>query len=261
MKIIVCVKVIGGELNPFDECALEEALRIPGAEVTMLSMCPPTAKEKLLTLTRLGAKKAILLCDPVFAGSDTLATAYILSEQIKRMEYDLILCGRQTTDGDTAQVGPQVAEKLDLPQITYAEELVDINDTEITIKRRLERGSEVVVCPLPALITVNSSAKECRPRNAKRVMKYKRALATSEMANVDAQWNAFIEERPYLHIVEFAAADVNPDPEQLGLSGSPTKVKKIENVVFQAKEAKALTAEDKDIEALMQELIASHTLG
>ena len=125
----------------------------------------------------------------------------------------------------------------------------------------MERGSEVVVSPLPALITVNSSAKECRPRNAKRVMKYKRALATSEMANVDAQWNAFIEERPYLHIVEFAAADVNPDPEQLGLSGSPTKVKKIENVVFQAKEAKALTAEDKDIEALMQELIASHTLG
>ena len=118
-----------------------------------------------------------------------------------------------------------------------------------------------MVCPLPALITVNSSAKECRPRNAKRVMKYKRALATSEMANVDAQWNAFIEERPYLHIVEFAAADVNPDPEQLGLSGSPTKVKKIENVVFQAKEAKSLTAEDKDIEALMQELIASHTLG
>ena len=145
--------------------------------------------------------------------------------------------------------------------MTYAEELIDICDTEITIKRRLERGSEVVVSPLPAVITVNASAKECRPRNAKRVMKYKYALATSELAVATEDRKAFIEERPYLHIIEFAAADVNPDPEQLGLSGSPTKVKKIENVVFQAKEAKKLTADDKDIESLMQELIASHTLG
>ena len=115
--------------------------------------------------------------------------------------------------------------------------------------------------PLPAVITVNSSAKECRPRNAKRVMKYKYALATSELATADEQRKSFIAERDYLHIVEFGAADVNPDPEQLGLAGSPTKVKKIENVVLQAKESKSLTADDKDIEALMQELIASHTLG
>jgi electron transfer flavoprotein beta subunit len=171
------------------------------------------------------------------------------------------VAGRQAIDGDTAQVGPQVAEKLGLPQVTYAEELVAINDTEITIKRRLEHGSEVVVAPLPALITVNSSAKECRPRNAKRVMKFKYALATSEMAAAEDNTKALIEERPYLHIVEFAAADVNPDPEQLGLSGSPTKVKKIENVVFQSKEAKCLTASDEDIASLMVELIASHTLG
>ena len=118
-----------------------------------------------------------------------------------------------------------------------------------------------MVTPLPAVITVNSSAKECRPRNAKRVMKYKYALATSELATASDKAKSFIEERPYLHIVEFAAADVNPDASQLGLSGSPTKVKKIENVVLQAKESKTLTAEDKDIEALMQELIASHTLG
>ena len=154
-----------------------------------------------------------------------------------------------------------MAEKLNLPQVTYAEELVDINDSEVTIKRRLERGAEVVVSPLPAVITVNGSAKECRPRNAKRVMKFKYSLATSEMATADEARKAFIEERPYLHIVELSAADVNPDAEQLGLSGSPTKVKKIENVVFQAKEAKKLTAEDADIEALMVELIAGHTLG
>jgi electron transfer flavoprotein beta subunit len=171
------------------------------------------------------------------------------------------VAGRQAIDGDTAQVGPQVAEKLNLPQVTYAEELIDIKDGEVTIKRRLERGSETAGAPLPAVITVNSSAKECRPRNAKRVMKFKYALATSEMAAAEDKTKAFIEERPYLHIVEFSAQDVNPDPEQLGMSGSPTKVKKIENVVFQAKEAKSLTAEDKDIEALMQELIASHTLG
>ena len=158
-------------------------------------------------------------------------------------------------------MGPQVAEKLDLPQVTYAEELIAIDDKEITIKRRLERGSEVVVSPLPAVITVNASAKECRPRNAKRVMKFKYALATSELATADDKLKAFIDERSYLHIVEFAAADVDPDPAQLGLSGSPTKVKKIEKVVFQAKEAKTLTSDDKDIEALMQELIASHTLG
>jgi electron transfer flavoprotein beta subunit len=208
-----------------------------------------------------GADGGYLLSGKEFAGSDTLATSYALSLALRKIEPDIVVAGRQAIDGDTAQVGPQVAEKLALPQITYAEELVDINDTEITIKRRLERGSETVVSPLPALITVNSSAKECRPRNAKRVMKFKYALATSELAAADDNRKAFIEERPYLHIVELAAADVNPDPEQLGLSGSPTKVKKIENVVFQAKEAKSLTADDKDIEALMQELIASHTLG
>ena len=251
--------------NPEDLNALEMALeikeRVAGSEVYVLTMGPQRASDVIREAMFRGADGGYLLSGKEFAGSDTLATSYALSLALRKIEPDIIVAGRQAIDGDTAQVGPQVAEKLDLPQITYAEELVDINDTEITIKRRLERGSEVVVSPLPALITVYSSAKEFRPRNAKRVMKYKRALATSEMANVDAQWNAFIEERPYLHIVEFAAADVNPDPEQLGLSGSPTKVKKIENVVFQAKEAKALTAEDKDIEALMQELIASHTLG
>ena len=247
--------------NPEDLNALEMALqmkeRIAGSEVYVLTMGPQRASDVIREAMFRGADGGYLLSGKEFAGSDTLATSYALSLALRKIQPDIVVAGRQAIDGDTAQVGPQVAQKLDLPQVTYAEELVDINDTEITIKRRLERGSEVVVCPLP----VNSSAKECRPRNAKRVMKYKRALATSEMANVDAQWNAFIKERPYLHIVEFSAADVNPDPEQLGLSGSPTKVKKIENVVFQAKEAKALTAEDADIEALMQELIASHTLG
>ena len=251
--------------NPEDLNALEMALqmkdRIGNATVHVLTMGPQRAADIIREAMFRGADGGYLLSGKEFAGSDTLATSYALSCALRKINPDIIVAGRQAIDGDTAQVGPQVAEKLDLPQVTYAEELLDINDTEITIKRRLERGSEVVIAPLPAVITVNSSAKECRPRNAKRVMKFKYALATSELAAADERAKSFIAERDYLHIVEFSAADVNPDPSQLGLSGSPTKVKKIENVVFQAKEAKALTADDADIEALMQELIASHTLG
>lgn len=249
--------------NPEDLNALEMALqmkeRIKNATVEVLTMGPQRAADIIREAMFRGADGGYLLSGREFAGSDTLATSYALSCALRKINPDIIVAGRQAIDGDTAQVGPQVAEKLSLPQVTYAEELVDINDTEITIKRRLERGSEVVVSPLPALITVNSSAKECRPRNAKRVMKFKYALATSELHAVEDK--AFIDERPYLHIVEFGAADVNPDAEQLGLSGSPTKVKKIENVVFQAKEAKTLTADDADINSLMVELIAGHTLG
>ena len=251
--------------NPEDLNALEMALQMKEREedatVEVLTMGPQRAADIIREAMFRGADGGYLLSGREFAGSDTLATSYALSCALRKINPDIIVAGRQAIDGDTAQVGPQVAEKLGLPQVTYAEELVAINDTEITIKRRLEHGSEVVVAPLPALITVNSSAKECRPRNAKRVMKFKYALATSEMALSEDKTKAFIEERPYLHIVEFAAADVNPDPEQLGLSGSPTKVKKIENVVFQAKEAKTLTADDADINSLMIELIASHTLG
>ena len=159
-------------------------------------------------------------------------------------------------------MGPQVAEKLGLPQVTYAEEILEVREGALVIKRRLEHGTEVVECPIPAVVTVNASAAECRPRNAKRVMKYKGALAGSEIAAAPespAAQRAAAKE--YLRIMEWAAADVDPDPAQLGLQGSPTKVKRIENVVFAAKEAKKLTAADNDINELMVELIASHTLG
>jgi electron transfer flavoprotein beta subunit len=251
--------------NPEDLNALEMALqikdRVGNATVHVLTMGPQRAADIIRESMFRGADGGYLLSGREFAGSDTLATSYALSCALRKINPDIIVAGRQAIDGDTAQVGPQVAEKLNLPQVTYAEELVDVKDGEITIKRRLERGTEVVVSPLPAVITVNSSAKECRPRNAKRVMKFKYALATSEIAEATEECKAFIAERDYLQIVEFSAQDVNPDSEQLGLAGSPTKVKKIENVVFQAKEAKTLTAADADIEALMQELIASHTIG
>lgn len=251
--------------NPEDLNALEMALqmkdRIGAATVYVLTMGPQRAADVIREAMFRGADGGYLLSGKEFAGSDTLATSYALACALRKINPDIVVAGRQAIDGDTAQVGPQVAEKLGMPQITYAEELINIEPNEITIKRRLERGSEVVVSPLPAVITVNASAKECRPRNAKRVMKFKYALATSELANASDERKAFIDERSYLHIIEFSAADVNPDPAQLGLSGSPTKVKKIENVVFQAKEAKSLTADDADIESLMVELISSHTLG
>ena len=146
--------------------------------------------------------------------------------------------------------------------LPYAEQIVEVGEQSLVIKRRLSSGVEVVECPVPAVITVNESAAECRPRNAKRVMKFKGALATSEIAaapeSVAAQRALG---RDYLRITEWGAADVEPDMQQLGLQGSPTKVKKIENVVFAAKEAKRLTAADEDINSLMVELIASHTLG
>ena len=252
--------------NPEDLDALEAALRlkdaVEGSTVHILTMGPQRAADIIRDAMFRGADGGYLLSDRKFAGSDTLATSYALSCALRRIAPDLIVAGRQAIDGDTAQVGPQVAEKLGLPQVTYAEEVLEIREGSLVVKRRLEHGVETVECPLPAVVTVNASAAECRPRNAKRVMKYKYALAGSEIA---AAAGSPAAERaaatPYLQIVEWAAADVDPDETQLGLQGSPTKVKKIENVVFAAKEAKRLTAADAEIESLMVELIASHTLG
>ena len=252
--------------NPEDLNALEAALRlkdrVAGSTVHILTMGPQRAADIIRDAMFRGADGGYLLSGREFGGADTLATSYALSCALKKISPDVIFAGRQAIDGDTAQVGPQVAEKLGLPQVTYAEEILEVREGALVIKRRLEHGTEVVECPIPAVVTVNASAAECRPRNAKRVMKYKGALAGSEIAAAPespAAQRAAAKE--YLRIVEWAAADVDPDPAQLGLQGSPTKVKRIENVVFAAKEAKKLTAADNDINELMVELIASHTLG
>ncbi|WP_302235886.1 electron transfer flavoprotein subunit beta/FixA family protein [uncultured Alistipes sp.] len=252
--------------NPEDLNALEAALRlkdaVEGSTVHILTMGPQRAADIIRDAMFRGADGGYLLSDRKFAGSDTLATSYALSCALRKIMPDVIVAGRQAIDGDTAQVGPQVAEKLGLPQVTYAEEIVEIRESSLVIKRRLEHGTEVVECPLPAVITVNASAAECRPRNAKRVMKYKYALASSEIAAAaDSVAARRAAATPYLQIVEWAAADVDPDESQLGLQGSPTKVKKIENVVFAAKEAKKLSGSDEEMNSLMVELIASHTLG
>lgn len=252
--------------NPEDLNALEQALRLkdayPGTTVTMLTMGPGRAAEIIREGLYRGADGGYLLTDRAFAGADTLATSYALSVAIQKIkDYDLIICGRQAIDGDTAQVGPQVAEKMGLSQITYAEEIQKIEGKKITVKRRLERGIETVEGTLPIVITVNSSASECRPRNAKFVQKYKHAKTITEKQEADMDYTQLYDNRPYLNLVEWSVADVNADVVQCGLSGSPTKVKKIENVVFQAKESKTLEPTDNNIDELMKELILNHTIG
>ncbi|MDR1203370.1 MAG: electron transfer flavoprotein subunit beta/FixA family protein [Tannerellaceae bacterium] len=252
--------------NPEDLNALEQALRLkdahPGTTVTLLTMGPGRAAEIIREGLYRGADGGYLLTDRAFAGADTLATSYAISMAIRKMkEYDLIICGRQAIDGDTAQVGPQVAEKLGLSQITYAEEIQHIKDGKVTVKRRLERGVETVEAKLPIVITVNGSAPACRPRNAKYIQKYKHAKTITEKQDATVDYTNLFNNRPYLNLQEWSVADVNADVVQCGLSGSPTKVKKIENVVFQAKESKTLEPTDDHIDELMRELITNHTIG
>lgn len=252
--------------NPEDLNALEQALgikdRFPGSRVTLLTMGPGRAADILREGLFRGADDGVLLTDRAFAGADTLATSYALAMAIRKIgAYDVILAGRQAIDGDTAQVGPQVAEKLGIPQVTYAEGIEKIKEGKITVKRRLDNGVEVVEAPLPVVITVNGSARQCRPRNAKLLMKYKHAKTVTERQVQNLDYIDIYSSRPYLNLTEWSVEDVEADKEQCGLSGSPTKVKKIENVVFQAKESKRLTDDDFDIEELMKELIESHTIG
>lgn len=253
--------------NPEDLNALEQALRLkdanPGATVTILSMGLPRAAEIIREAIYRGADHGIVLTDRCLGGADTLATSYSLAQAVKKFgNFDIILGGRQAIDGDTAQVGPQIAEKLGLPQVTYAEDILSLEDGHVTVLRRLEHGVETVKAPLPCVITVNGSAAECRPRNAKRVMKYKRSASPSEKASLSPEQQQKLAERPDLNIEEWNAAFIEADPEQIGLPGSPTKVKGIVNVVFTAKEALTLdAADDAAVEKLIQDLIANHTIG
>jgi electron transfer flavoprotein beta subunit len=251
--------------NPEDLNALEQALRIKdrveGTTVTLLTMGPGRAAEIIREGIYRGADGGYLLTDRKFAGSDTLATSYAIATAISHMEYDLIIAGRQAIDGDTAQVGPQVAEKLHLPQVTYAEEVDEITGDHIVIRRRLENGVETVKAPFPLLITVHSSAPPCRPRIARRVMKFKHARTLTELQDASEDYLRMFQDRPYLKIDEWSVDEIKADEKALGLSGSPTKVKKIENVVFKAKESKKLENNDRDIESLVIELIENHTIG
>lgn len=251
--------------NPEDLNALEQALRIkeqhPGSTVGILTMGPPRAGEIIRQGLYRGADTGWLLTDRKFAGADTLATSYALAQAVKKIgDVDIILGGRQAIDGDTAQVGPQVAQKLGLNQVTYAEEVLKIEDGKATIRRHIDGGVETVEAPLPVLITVNGSAAPARPCNVKLVMKYKYATCPMERTGNET-WKELFEERPYLTLNQWSVADVDGDEVQCGLSGSPTKVKSVQNIVFQAKESKTLTGADEDIDGLMKELLDEKIIG
>lgn len=257
--------------NPEDLNALEQALRLkeqfPGTTVQVLTMGPGRAAEVIREAMYRGADGGYLLTDRAFAGADTLATSYALATAIKHFcpDVDLIIGGRQAIDGDTAQVGPQVAEKLGLNQITYTEEILSLKDGKITVTRHIDGGVETVESPIPCVLTVNGSAAPCRPRNVKLVMKYKRALAPLELPQgttyEELPYADQYAKKAYLKIGQLTTADVNADLSQCGLAGSPTKVKNVENIVFKAKESKVLTGSDEDVNGLIQELLASHTIG
>lgn len=243
--------------NPEDLNALEQALRLkdqfPGSTITVVTMGLPKAADILRDALYRGADDAVLLTDRALGGADTLATSYAISQAIRKIGVpDIIIGGRQAIDGDTAQVGPQVAQKLDLDQVTYVESIDSLCEEcrKVTVTRRIDGGVEKVEAPLPVLLTITGSAPACRPQNAKRVMKYKKAAAPCE-GREDAKYT----------ITQWGAADIDADLQQCGLAGSPTKVKAVQNIVFKAKESKQLTAADNEIESLIQELLASHTIG
>lgn len=236
-------------LNPEDLNALEAALRLKesvGGSVTVLSMGPPSAAHALMECYYRGADDLILLSDKAFAGSDTLATSLILSAAIKKIGvFDLILCGRQAIDGDTGQVGPQLAEKLNINQITYVSEIIDFENGKIKVRRASDSGYEILKSTLPLLLTVDADANHPRPPNVKRIMAYKN-IEFSDVDPLFTIWN-----RKRLGIGE----------ELCGFAGSPTKVKEIENVVLTAHDIKKIPATADGINGLIHELRKDHIIG
>lgn len=253
--------------NPDDLNALEQALQLkdkfPGSTISVVTMGLPKSAEVIREALYRGADEGYVVTDRPLGGADTLATSYTLAQAIKKIgEFDIIIGGRQAIDGDTAQVGPQIAEKLGLTQVTYAEEIISLDEKarKVVIKRHIDGGVETVEAPLPLVVTVNGSAAPCRPRNAKRVMKYKYATVALEREG-NEKLTAAAENKPYLDITQWGAADIDCDPKQIGKAGSPTNVKKVENIVFKAKESRTMTGSDEDINALMKELIAEKIIG
>ncbi len=250
--------------NPEDLNALELALQLKDrydGHVVVATMGPPTATEVLRDALCRGADEAVLLTDRAFAGADTLATSFALSRCAKKIgNFDLILCGRQAIDGDTAQVGPQLAEKLALPQISYVEEVLELGNGKIRAKRAIEGGYEILESPTPALLTVIDS-NEPRPQNARRLMKYKKAKSKSEITASCGNPDEYAAKNLLIH--EWSAQDAVPADEldRLGFSGSPTKVKQIMSVVLTAGDYKKIEPTNDGVSGLIHELIADHTLG
>jgi electron transfer flavoprotein beta subunit len=269
--------------NPEDLNALEAALDIKerfGGHVTVIIMGPPSAAEQLREALYRGADNVVLLTDRRFAVADTLATSYTLAMAIGKLGgADIVLCGRQAIDGDTAQVGPQTAEKLGWPQIAYVQEIQDIKAGRIRARRMIEGGYEVIECPLPVLMTITDECNEPRPYKAKALLQYRHAGSASDIAGRmrkaveekggTADMNAIVPEaktkadelaKRGLRITEWNLDDLGADPERCGAKGSPTKVKKIESVVLKTSELKMIDATEEGIRALVKDLATKHIL-
>ncbi len=252
--------------NPEDLNALEEAITIKekhGGTVSVITMGPPNAAQILRESLFRGADEVILVTDRAFAGADTLATSYALSMAVKKLgPVDLVICGRQAIDGDTAQVGPQTAEKLGIDQITCVTKIIELDAGTISAQRSIEGGYEIVQTKLPVLLTLTAEANVPRPPSAKRVMAYKRAMTPLEMENPGEEYlcgDGACEYRPLIKL--WTAQDIGANPAQCGLAGSPTKVKEIESVVLGARELKRIEGSREGIEGLVRELVAEHIIG
>ncbi len=267
--------------NPEDLNALEMALQVKeryGGAITVLTMGPAMAAEVLRESLYRGADRVLLLTDRRFAGADTLATSYTLQHAIEKLGnpsagsghgFDLVFCGRQAIDGDTAQVGPQTAEKLGIPQITYAESIVSLEGDTIVVERAFPLGKEWVKCALPCLLTVVASANRPRPPSVRKMMEYKLAATPMEYKSLLSQWPEFETEEKLdaylaarnLKIPLWTADDLGAEADKLGLGGSPTQVHKVNFVVLETRESKQVPANAEGIAALMQELVKEYIVG
>jgi len=265
--------------NPEDLNALELALQIKedfGGKVTVITMGLPAATSILRDSLFRGADDAILLTDKKCAASDTLATSYIISCAVKKLNPDIVLCGRQAIDGDTAQVGPQLAEKLGITQITYVEKLIELNGKRITVRRNIGNGFQKVRTEIPLLLTVTSEANDARVAAAKKMMKYKNALAPVEVAQSIKAQNPDADETTIKDLIEHKCGIldekellikqwdldfIDADLKWCGRNGSPTKVHRIQSVVLTAKESKEIEPNDQGISDMIHELIADKTIS
>jgi len=252
--------------NPEDLNGLELALQIKqkyGGTVTIMTMGLPSASEILRQGLYRGADRAVLITDRRAAASDTLATSYILSCAVRNLDnYDIVICGRQAIDGDTAQVGPQLAEKLDIPQVTYVEELRELQGSTLVLKRSIGAGWEIVKVRLPVLMTVMETANEPRPAGAKYLMKYKKARAQSELdKNSAGQSDLDNLQQRNLLIEQWNLDTIGADLKWCGRNGSPTKVNRIQSVVLTAGEHKSIEPTDRGLREMVHELIEDHTIG
>jgi electron transfer flavoprotein beta subunit len=252
-------------INPDDLNALEEALKIKeqlGGTVIAITMGPSNAIEVLRECLYRGADDVILLSDRRFAGSDTLATSYILKCAINTIgNYDLVLCGQQAIDGDTGQVGPQLAEKLKINQLTYVTKVVDINNKDITVNRSVEQGYEVARSRLPVLLTISSKANEPRPPSVKRVMMFKKigCKACDGFSYEEAYMDPYQRYRVN-YIREWNCESIRAQPERCGIMGSPTRVRKIESIILAYGNTKQVPNTQAGIAEMIQELFTEHIL-